>query len=75
MVGNTVRIWQVVGWLPIHNLGAGFPAWMGLWFGTFATWEGVLLPALAVGAVIGSYFLAEGQKTRSVQQKTVVQVN
>jgi high-affinity iron transporter len=75
MVGNTVRIWQVVGWLPIHNLGVGFPAWLGLWFGTFATWEGVLLPALAVGAVIGSYFLAEGQKTRSIQQKTVVQVN
>ncbi len=75
MVGNTVRIWQVVGWLPIHSLGVGFPAWMGLWFGTFATWEGVLLPLLAVSAVIGSYFLAEWQRTSSIRRKTVAPVN
>ena len=71
MVGNTVHIWQVVGWLPIHAIGNGFPAALGLWLGTFATWEGLILQSLAVTAVIGSYFLAEGLKHRATRQKMV----
>ncbi len=69
MVGNTVHIWQVVGWLPIHAIGNGFPAAIGLWLGTFATWEGILIQTVAVTLVIGSYFLAEGLKHRTMQQK------
>ncbi len=71
MVGNTVHIWQVVGWLPIHAIGNGFPAALGLWFGTFATWEGLVLQSLAVAVVVGSYFVAEGLKHRAMEQKIV----
>ncbi len=71
MVGNTVRIWQVVGWLPIHAISNGFPAALGLWLGTYATWEGLILQSLAVTAVIGSYFLAEGLKHHASRQKMV----
>lgn len=67
MVGNTVRVLQLVGWLPIHPLPAEFPYWLGLWAGTYATWEGLTLQAVAVTAVVGSYFAAEGLKTRRLR--------
>jgi high-affinity iron transporter len=63
MVGNTVHVLQVVGWLPIHPLVAlPLPYWMGIWFGLYPTWEGLLLQAAAAIFVIGSYYLAEWQK-------------
>jgi high-affinity iron transporter len=59
LVGHAVRSMQVVGWLPIHPLqGVDLPYWMGLWFGVFATWEGVALQIAAASFVIGSYLLA-----------------
>jgi high-affinity iron transporter len=67
MVGNTVHVMQVVGWLPAHTIpGVEFPYWVGMWFGLWATWEGVLLQVAAGTFVIGSYFLAERQKDRKV---------
>jgi high-affinity iron transporter len=69
MVGNTVHVLQVVGWLPIHPLrGLVFPYWSGLWFGVFPTWEGLVLQVAAGAFVIGSYVLAEHvqQRQRSV---------
>ena len=60
MVGNTAHVLQIVGWLPIHPLrGLTLPYWTGLWFGLFATWEGIGLQAAAGTFVIGSYLLAE----------------
>jgi high-affinity iron transporter len=60
MVGNTVHIMQVVGWMPIHPIRwLALPYWAGLWFGLFGTWEGVGLQVAAAVFVIGSYFLAE----------------
>ncbi len=60
MVGNTVHVLQVVGWLPTHPLRwLTIPYWLSLWFGVFATWEGLLLQFAAGAFVIGSYFLAE----------------
>jgi len=65
MVGNTVQVFQVVGWLPIHMLGfVQFPYWTGLWFGLYATWEGILLQVAAATFVVGSYVLAECQQKR-----------
>jgi high-affinity iron transporter len=64
IVGNTVHILQVVGWMTIHPLPFALPYWAGLWLGTFATWEGMLLQIIAVGFVLGSYFVAEGLKHR-----------
>jgi high-affinity iron transporter len=63
MVGNTVNVFQAVNWLPTHPLGfVQFPDWLGLWFGLYATWEGILLQIAAGAFVIGSYFLAEHQQ-------------
>ena len=36
MVGNTVHVLQLVGWLPLHGIqGLDIPYWTGLWFGLF----------------------------------------
>lgn len=65
MVGATVHVFQVVGWLPIHAIGGQpLPYWLGTWFGIYATWEGLVLQGLAGAFVIGSYYLAEGLKHR-----------
>ena len=68
MVGNTAHALQVVGWLPTHPLRfLEFPYWAGLWFGLYATWEGLALQAVAGTFVTGSYFLAERLKARKRQ--------
>jgi high-affinity iron transporter len=60
MVGATVHVLQVVGWLPIHILhGVTIPIWLGTWLGLFPTWEGVGLQLAAALFVIGSYYWAE----------------
>lgn len=60
MIGTTVHILQVVGWLPIHVIdGISLPYWFGTWFGIYATWEGFCFQVLAALFVIGSYYLAE----------------
>jgi high-affinity iron transporter len=65
MVGNTVHVLQVVGWLPIHPLSIiNFPYWTGTWLGIYNTWEGVFLQLAAGVFVVGSYFLAEKQRDR-----------
>lgn len=69
MVGNTVHVFQVVGWLPITPIsGVYLPYWLGRWFGIFATWQGIILQIAAAAFVIGSYFLAErlNQRKREV---------
>jgi high-affinity iron transporter len=73
MVGTTVHVVQVVGWLPIHALGGQpLPYWMGTWFGIYATWEGVCLQGVAGLFVIGSYYLAEWLTHNRHAQKQVV---
>ncbi|MCC6792105.1 MAG: iron permease [Thermomicrobiales bacterium] len=67
MVGNTIHVFQVVGWAPITPIGTTqFPYWTGVWFGLFSTWEGVIAQAVAFVFVIGSYYLAEFQHGRSL---------
>ena len=61
MVGSTVHVLQVVGWLPIHVIrGLDIPYWLGTWFGVYPTWEGLIFQFTAMSFVIGSYYLAEG---------------
>ncbi len=68
MVGNTAHALQIVGWLPTHPLRfAEFPYWAGLWFGLYATWEGLVLQTVAGVFVTGSYVLAEQLKERRRQ--------
>ena len=60
MVGKTVQVCQVVGWLPVHAVdGVRLPYWVGAWFGVFPTWEGIAAQAAAVLLVVGSYVAAE----------------
>jgi high-affinity iron transporter len=61
MVGSTVHVLQVVGWLPIHVIQAlDLPYWLGTWFGVYPTWEGLGVQLAAMVFVVGSYYLAEG---------------
>jgi high-affinity iron transporter len=69
IVGNTTHLLQVVGWMPIHPLPLAFPYWSGLWFGTYATLEGIAFQVVSVTFVIGSYFVAEGLKHRELNRK------
>ncbi|BCX04757.1 MAG: iron permease [Candidatus Roseilinea sp.] len=65
MVGNTVHIMQVVGWLPLTPIRwLPLPYWFGIWFGTYATVEGLTLQAAAAVFVIGSFFLARHLQMR-----------
>jgi high-affinity iron transporter len=64
MVGETVQEWQLAGWLPTTTLHLHIPAWIGTWFATFPTLEGLGFQALAVLLVVGSYLLAEELRYR-----------
>jgi len=75
MVGKTVHVFQVVGWLPISPIaGLTAPYWLGMWFGIYATWQGLALQSAAAVFVIGSYYLAEwvthrrSRSTRAVRR-------
>ena len=69
MVGNTVHVMQVVGWLPIHPIRwLELPYWTGMWFGLYATWEGSDCTSAAV-FVIGSYVLAERMQHRQINSR------
>lgn len=56
-MGSTVRLFQTVGWLPIHPIpGLDLPSWMGVWLGIYPSWEGVLIP-FGSFAYVGSMWL------------------
>lgn len=68
MVGKTAHVLQVVGWMPTSLIsGVNLPHWVGTWFGTYATWQGVILQLLAAAFVIGSYYLAEGLRKQKIK--------
>ena len=62
MVGESVQEMQLAGWIPATSIGVSFPGFVGLWFATFPTVEGIVAQAGAAGLVIGSYFVAERAK-------------
>jgi high-affinity iron transporter len=69
MVGNTIHVMQVVGWMsinPIRWLTPYIPYWMGMWFGLYGTWEGIGFQLAAGLFTVGSYFLAEHSQKRSI---------
>jgi high-affinity iron transporter len=69
MVGKTVHVLQAVGWIGITPIQTfTFPYWWGLWFGVFATWQGVVWQILAAVFVVGSYYGAEWLQSRKRHQ-------
>ena len=54
--GSTTRLFQTVGWLPIHPIsGLTVPVWAGQWLGLYPSWEGILIPMLALVYVGGAW--------------------
>jgi hypothetical protein len=45
MVGVTVQEWQQAGWLATTTVHLHIPAWIGTWFATFPTLEGLVFRA------------------------------
>jgi len=68
MVGEQAQEMQLAHWLPttvIPWLEQRIPAWMGLWLSVFPTVETLVAQALAALIVIGSYFIARRDTSRS----------
>lgn len=62
MVGEQAQEMQLAGWLPTTQVAwfvDRIPAWMGVWFAIFPTWETLSAQTLAVGIVVCSYLAAE----------------
>ncbi|MEO6054775.1 MAG: FTR1 family protein [Chthoniobacterales bacterium] len=69
-VGSTVRLFQTVGWLPIHPIPhLHIPNWVGLWFGLYPSWEGILIPFGTLAYVGGAWLLTRWSSFR--QQKRI----
>jgi high-affinity iron transporter len=64
-----VRLFQTVSWLPVHPLPhVSLPNWLGVWFGIYPSWEGVLIPPLALVYVAAAWLYAR-LSAQSAQQK------
>jgi len=61
MVGEQVQEMQMAHWISrteIPWLVNALPAWVGMWFAVFPTYETLLAQALAATLVVGSYYAA-----------------
>jgi high-affinity iron transporter len=68
-LGSAVRLFQTVSWLPVHPLpGLHLPNWLGVWFGLYPSWEGLLIPPLAL-VYVGGAWLYMKLTARSAQEK------
>lgn len=67
-LGSTVRLFQTVGWLPVHPIpGFELPTWMGVWLGLYPTWEGILIPFGAFAYVGGMWLWVKFTAARAQQ--------
>jgi len=64
MVGESAQEMQQAGWLPTHGLPLAIPDWMGVWFATFPTIEGLAAQLLAGVVVLGSYLWVRSRVPR-----------
>ncbi len=68
-LGSAVRLFQTVGWLPVHPLpGLNIPNWVGVWLGIYPSWEGLLIPPLAL-IYVGGAWLYMKWTSLSAQEK------
>ena len=68
MVGESAQELQQAGWLKTTDVGIPLPEWVGMWFATFPTVEGLLAQGLAVLLVIGSYLSAQFVRRRGARR-------
>lgn len=70
-LGSTTRIFQTIGWLPVHPIpGLELPAWMGVWLGLYPTWEGLLIP-FATFAYVGGMWLWVKFASRRAERREI----
>ncbi len=71
-LGSTVRLFQTVSWLPVHPVpGLHVPTWAGLWLGLYPSWEGLLIPPMALVYVVGAWLWMKWSSARSQQQRAL----
>ncbi|HEX4348834.1 MAG TPA: FTR1 family protein [Verrucomicrobiae bacterium] len=68
-MGSAVRLFQTVDWLPIHPIySLHFPNWAGLWLGLYPSWEGILIPPMALVYVGGAWLLNRWRSRKAEKQ-------
>jgi high-affinity iron transporter len=68
-IGSTVRLFQTVNWMPIHPVySIHLPNWTGLWLGLYPSWEGLLIPPLAL-VYVGGVWLFNKLRARKAESK------
>ena len=68
-LGSAVRLFQTVSWLPVHPVpGLELPNWVGVWLGIYPSWEGLLIPPLAL-VYVGGAWLFTKLSAKSAQEK------
>jgi high-affinity iron transporter len=73
-VGSTVRILQTVGWIPVHPVdGLELPTWAGLWLGLYPSWEGLVIPFLALGYVVGAWAWVKWRASLAQKPRTAAE--
>jgi high-affinity iron transporter len=71
-MGSTVRLFQTVNWMPIHPIySLHLPNWTGLWLGLYPSWEGLLIPPLAL-VYVGGMWLFNKLRSRRVEKEIPV---
>jgi high-affinity iron transporter len=63
MVGEQAQEMQLAHWISrteIPWLVNVIPAWVGMWFAVFPTYETIIAQAIAAVLVVGSYYAARG---------------
>ncbi len=64
-LGSTVRLFQTIGWMPIHPIRSlEIPTWMGTWLGIYPSWEGLIIPLLGFAYVGGAWLFVRWQGRR-----------
>lgn len=64
-LGSTVRLFQTVGWLPIHPLPQlHLPSWTGFWLGFYPSVEGLTIPLLGFVYVGAAWLFVKWQSLR-----------
>ena len=68
-MGSAARLFQTVSWLPVHPIpGVSFPNWVGVWLGIYPSWEGLLIPPMALVYVGGAWLYTKISATRARSQ-------
>jgi high-affinity iron transporter len=73
-IGSTVRLFQVVNWMPIHPVySLHLPNWSGLWLGLYPSWEGLLIPPLAL-VYVGGVWLFNKLRSRKAENESTTNI-